>query len=114
MIRDTGDERGRGVYASEPLAAGTVAVSSRRVAVLPERTTHTIQWTDGTHLDVDEPGRVVNHSCDPNVALRPNEHGAYDFVTLRAVEADEELCFDYESTEAVITAFSEPNSGAAS
>ena len=71
-------------------------------------------WWGTVGEGVDEPGRVVDHCCEPNVALRPNEHGAYDFVTLRPVDVDEELYFDYESTEAKIVTFSECRCGAAS
>jgi hypothetical protein len=33
------------------------------------------------------------------LGLRPNEHGAYDFVALKPIRANDEIVWDYESTE---------------
>ena len=37
----------------------------------------------------------LNHSCDPNLGLR----GQIVFVSLRDIETDEELTFDYAMTD---------------
>ncbi|MEO0414594.1 MAG: SET domain-containing protein-lysine N-methyltransferase [Verrucomicrobiota bacterium] len=39
--------------------------------------------------------RVLNHSCNPNVGVR----GKFDLVTMRDIEAGEELCWDYNMSE---------------
>lgn len=48
-------------------------------------------------LSADEVERFVvffNHSCDPNIGPR----GQIEFVALRDIAADEELCTDYAMT----------------
>ena len=42
-----------------------------------------------------DPADYVNHSCDPNCGIV----GSVLLVTMRGVEADEELCFDYAMTD---------------
>src|SRR5512137_2250210 len=42
-----------------------------------------------------DPADYVNHSCDPNCGIV----GSVLLVTMRDVEAGEELCFDYAMTD---------------
>src|SRR6266567_7270888 len=48
------------------------------------------------------PGRYINHSCDPNCALRdrPGDPDRCDVVTLRPVAQGEELSFSYNRVDA--------------
>lgn len=44
---------------------------------------------------VDGPGDWINHSCDPNAGIV----GQITLVALRDIEAGEEICFDYATTD---------------
>jgi hypothetical protein len=68
--------------------------ASRRVAA-PAR--YTVQCGLDEHLQLDpEYLQYINHSCDPNVFFDVDQ---LRLVTLRPIEAGEELAFFYPSTE---------------
>jgi len=46
------------------------------------------------YLYLDEPGRFVNHSCAPNAAVVSDT----SLMSIRRIEAGEEICFDYSTT----------------
>jgi len=50
----------------------------------------------GAHLfiDLDEPSRLINHSCDPTAGIR----GKNTLVAIRDIEEDEEITYDYSAT----------------
>ena len=51
-------------------------------------------------------GHYMNHSCDPNVIVRPAEcSGKYciEVIARQPIRADEELAFDYASLEYEVT-----------
>ena len=99
---------GRGLFARDDLAAGTVVlryggrlVTTAELAALlagaaadPDRPyVDTITVDDGAHL-VMPPGTVAhfgNHACDPTLW----HVGPYELATRRAVRAGEELTVDY-------------------
>jgi uncharacterized protein len=91
--------RGKGVYATRHFFRGETVVTARRVKVLPERTVHSLQMDFDLHVELDIPGRLINHSCNPNTGVRNNEFGAYDFVALVDISKGDEITFDYETTE---------------
>lgn len=102
IVRDTG-RTGLGLFARERIPAGARAFEiegAERVwrSVNDEDALANPNWIGiGEHRWIDAVGaaRFLNHSCDPNLAFRePRE-----FVTLRAIEAGEELTFDYSLTE---------------
>jgi len=92
-------EKGRGVFASRCFLKGETVVVGRRVKILPERTTHSLQMDVDLHIELDEPGVLINHSCSPNTGVLNNQFGAYDFVALADIPAGTELTWDYETTE---------------
>ena len=57
------------------------------------------------HVRIDLPARFINHSCDANCGVMDNEFGAYDFIARRTIVEGEELSFNYETSEYVISAF---------
>ncbi|KAG7367410.1 nuclear protein SET [Nitzschia inconspicua] len=63
------------------------------------RGSHTIQtgWT--THVVMDLPAILINHSCHANVGIRENNMGAYDFIALGDLQMGEEVLWDYETSE---------------
>lgn len=49
---------------------------------------------DGLYLDLDEPSRAFNHSCDPNCYIQ----NARTLRAMRDIEVGEELTYDYSTT----------------
>jgi uncharacterized protein len=96
---------GRGLFATEPIAAGEVVavkgghiVETAAMDALPARLRNSeIQIADGLHLvalteDEYEPVMLfINHSCEPNTGFAGN----VVLVTMRDVAAGEELTTDY-------------------
>ena len=85
---------------------GDIVVRGKVDRILPNRTDYSFQIDLNTHVDLDEPARLLNHSCDPNLGLRSNEFGGYDFVALREIAEYEELCWDYCMSEYISIAVS--------
>ncbi len=106
QARPTG-AKGIGVFTTEPIPAGvTVAafggfvVDRAELAALGDDVQHhALQVDDDLFLASAppfDPADYVNHSCDPNCGIV----GSVLLVTRRAVDAGEELCFDYAMTDA--------------
>jgi len=98
------DLKGRVVVATEYIPAGVTVCSSRIRGLAPERDRYSLQKDENVHLLIDEPGQLFSHSCEPNLTVRDNAFGAFDFVTVRPVMAGEELSFHYGMSEAVSVA----------
>ncbi|WP_433662231.1 SET domain-containing protein-lysine N-methyltransferase [Nocardia sp. CA-128927] len=111
LVRAT-SSKGRGVFAACRWYAGDLVISARVIASIPERTTHSFQTAIDTHCEFDEPARLLNHSCDPNLGIRDNEFGAFDFIALRSIAGDEELTWDYATSEYQSIAVPECHCGA--
>jgi hypothetical protein len=97
-IRSAND-RGLGIYASRNFSKGEQVILAKALRIKNKPGSHTIQTGWGEHAFMDLPARFLNHSCDPNMTLLPNNEGAYDFIALKTVKGDDELNFDYETSE---------------
>ena len=106
MIIET-EGKGKCVIAEKDYEIGDIVISSRRRYVEPERTMYSLQWDFQTHIDLDEPARLTNHSCDPNLCVRRNEYDGYDFIAIKKIKRNSELTWDYETTEYVSISISE-------
>ena len=53
-----------------------------------------LQLAEGIYIDLQDPARCVNHSCDPNCGLL---HGR-NLVAIKTIQPGEELSFDYSTT----------------
>lgn len=91
--------KGRSVFTRRRFLAGETVVIGRIVRVVPQRTRYSFQLEWNLHVDLDEPARLLNHSCDPNLGIKKNKFGGYNFSAIRAIEPGEELCWDYAMTE---------------
>ncbi|MEH2330088.1 SET domain-containing protein-lysine N-methyltransferase [Nostoc sp.] len=89
----------RSVFANRSFFKGETVVTGRRVMILPQRTNHSFQVDFDLHIEIDEPGQLINHSCSPNTGVRNNEFGAYDFIALVDIPSGCKITFDYETTE---------------
>ncbi len=88
------ENKGRSVFANKNFEVGEIVISSKREYVEPERTGYSFQWDHNTHLQLDEPARLVNHSCDANLIIRRNSKDSYDFVAFKKIEIGAELSWD--------------------
>ena len=93
------DEKDRGVFARRRFLTGEIVVIGRIVRVVPRRTRYSFQLDWNLHVDLDEPARLLNHSCDPNLGIKKNQFGGYNFVAMKTIKSQEELCWDYAMTE---------------
>lgn len=101
------------VVAVHAIQPGDLVVIGRAVQVVPQRTIHSFQVDWDTHVDLDEPARYINHSCDPNTGIHDNSYGGFDFIALRAIAPTEEITWDYETSEYVSIAVTHCLCGAA-
>ena len=99
--------KGRSIFANRSFSKGETVVTGRRVMILPQRTNHSLQVDFDLHIEIDEPGQLINHSCSPNTGVRNNEFGAYDFIALVDIPSGCEITFDYETTEYISIAVPE-------
>ncbi len=92
---------GRGLFAGEPILPGTEilrftgpVLTLNEVRAKGAQAANALQVGIDRYLYLDEPGRLVNHSCSPNSAVLNDT----TLIAIRPIAADEELCFDYSTT----------------
>ncbi len=66
-------EKGRGVFASRGFCKGETVVVGRRVEILRQRTTHSLQMDFDLHIELEEPAQLIDRSCSPNTGVRNNQ-----------------------------------------
>jgi uncharacterized protein len=97
---------GLGLFARHALPAGALLVvwggdifTYEQYMQVPEaRRPHFVQVEEGLYLgapDRPEPADYVNHSCSPTAGLV----GQITLIALRDIQADEEICFDYATSD---------------
>ena len=92
----------RGLFSRELIAAGTeilrltgpILTLKEVRAKGPAAAANALQIGIDRYLDLDEPGRFINHSCAPNAAVIRDT----TLVAIRAIAAGEEIRFDYSTT----------------
>lgn len=91
--------KGLGVFAVQKFKTGELVVRGIPISKTGIRTTHSFQIGFNEHVELDEPARLINHSCNPNLGIRNNKFGGYDFLALQDINLGEELGWDYCTTE---------------
>lgn len=97
---------GQGVFARQAVAAGELLLvwggeiytHEQYLQVPSERQPHFIQVEEGLYLgapDRPEPADYLNHCCSPNAGLS----GQIALVALRDIQAGEEICIDYATSD---------------
>lgn len=115
VIKECRENKGLGLFASRDFQPGDLVMSATPVFVGTERSSHSVQVDRTTHVLMNLPAVLINHSCDANVGIRNNQNynatvdndideqaqsvGAYDFFALRPIPKDRELTWDYEASE---------------
>ena len=102
MIEVRDSRLGKAVHATRPIEPGQVILSGWGPEV-PVRTRHSFQVGLDTHIEIDSPIELINHSCEPNcgVFLRRGVE-SLEIHALRRIEPGEELTTDYATFEADI------------
>jgi uncharacterized protein len=92
---------GRGLFAAEPISPGReilrftgALLTLNEVRAKGAAAANALQIGVDRYLNLDEPGRLVNHSCTPNTGIIEDTR----LVALRAIAAGEEIRFDYSTT----------------
>ncbi|MBZ0269568.1 SET domain-containing protein-lysine N-methyltransferase [bacterium] len=100
-VRVAESATGRGVFVRRAVRAGDPILEFRGEAIdfaatlrKGDRECDAMQIGPDLYLDLDAPGRFVNHSCDPNAGLRD----AGRLVAMRDLKRGDEVRFDYSTT----------------
>jgi len=99
--------RGRGVFATRAIAAGEL-VERAPVLALPKSAegavlatpldAYVFEWRGAVAICLGY-GSIYNHSWAPNVEYRKRlDEDVIEFVALRDIAADEELCTNYTAS----------------
>jgi uncharacterized protein len=107
VVRELPGKGGKGVFATRRLErgallcawGGAIMTGDELRRLPPEEQFYALQIEDDLHL-VTPRDRVggadfVNHSCEPNAVLS----GTSNLVARRRIEAGEEICFDYATSD---------------
>ena len=92
---------GRGLFAAESIPAGHEilqftgrSMTLGQVRSLGAAAANALQIGIDHYLYLDEPGRLVNHSCDPNAVVV----SGHRLVARCDIAPGAEICFDYSTT----------------
>lgn len=101
--------KGRGVYAKMPIRAGEFALEFAGV-IKPLKDASVMSLQVDDDLAIESTGDIddyLNHSCNPNckVEIDRTDDSVFIYLSaLRDIASDEELTFNYNSTEADMVA----------
>lgn len=92
---------GLGLFAGEAISAGAEILqfngpelTLRQVRAKGDRACDALQIGIDRYLDLQDPGRLVNHSCQPNAGVWEGSR----LIALRALQQGDEIRFDYSTT----------------
>lgn len=111
VIKDV-PNKGRGVFAARNFKQGELVIIGKSVEIIKTRSMTSLQVNWDEHAELDEPACVTNHSCNPNLGVKNNEHGGYSFYALRDITEGDEVTWDYNTTEYISIAVPDCHCGA--
>jgi uncharacterized protein len=92
---------GRGVFAGRDFAAGELIltfsgpiITFEEAVALGVNEGNALQIDHTYYMDLEEPGRCVNHSCAPNAGIKQHTQ----LIALRRIPRREEIRYDYSTT----------------
>lgn len=97
-LKETHNCTGKGVFAGQGFQKGQLVIVASG-PLKDTQTIFTIQVDWDKHMEVNEPARYLNHSCEPNLGAKTIAPDCMHFIALRDIQAGEELTFDYAMTE---------------
>ena len=100
-IRRALQGKGWGVFALQQYEPNELVIETEPIETSQDPTGHTIQVDWNKHVEINLPGRFLNHFCgEPNLYVKLNDtHTSYNFYAKRCIMIDEEVNFDYETSE---------------
>lgn len=94
-------EFGKGVFATQSISKGSQIlkltgpqISLDEVYLKGEHQCNPLQIGDELYIDLEPPGLLINHSCNPNCGIQNDD----TIITLRDIEKGDELFYDYSTT----------------
>lgn len=98
------NKHGQGTFACEKICGGgRIMVLDGKIVTFDEcmssielgqeNIDDPLQIAEWLFIDLDEPSRAINHSCEPNAGLRNRS----ELFALRDIMPDEEITYDYSS-----------------
>jgi len=96
---------GKGTFTRAPIKKGTYLKTLsgeiinldevwKRIESGQENYDDPLQIGKDLFIDLDEPSRQINHSCDPNCCLK----GRSELFAIKDIKAGDELTYDYSTT----------------
>ncbi len=92
---------GRGVFAARNMSQGEViltftgnVISLREALAKGEKEANPLQIDTNTYIDIQEPGVIVNHHCNPNAGIINTK----TLIVLTDIYKGEEIFYDYSTT----------------
>ena len=93
---------GRGLFATRNIKNGELILTFTGSLIsqeevdkkVDEEEANPLQIEDEFYIDLEEPGILVNHSCNPNVGIQNDTK----LVAIRDIKAGEEIMYDYSTT----------------
>ena len=92
---------GRGVFAARPFLAGEVilAFSGPRIGLAEALAKGDVEFNvlqigDAEYQDIETPGVLANHSCEPNAGIKDD----VSLIALRPLAVGEEIRWDYSTS----------------
>lgn len=94
-------EFGKGVFANQAITEGEVilnltgpVISLQDVYLKGDKQCNPLQIADEVYVDLEPPGLLINHHCNPNCGIREDVY----IVAIRDIEEGEEIFYDYSTT----------------
>ncbi len=95
---------GKGTFAKIPIKKGqhltilsgetiTTNQAIERIEKGQENKDDLLQIDEGLYIDLDEPPRLINHSCNPNAGIR----GKNELFAIKDIRSGEEITYDYST-----------------
>ena len=92
---------GKGISSSRSFSLGDriltftgPLISFEQTVKLEEKECYPLQIGRKLYIDIEAPGRFVNHSCEPNTGIQNTK----DLIALRNIIAGEEIFYDYSTS----------------
>ena len=90
--------KGRGVFALKNFTEGEIVIFGIVDKVMTKQDIYSVQVGLEKHVFMEQIV-FMNHSCNPNLRVQENQYGGYNFISRKNISIDDELTFDYASTE---------------
>ena len=95
---------GRGLFSARRFSKGETIltfhgreISFAEAVAKGDRESDPMQIGDELYLDIDFPGVLVNHSCEPNCGI-DSAMAPWSLVAINEIEPDTEFLYDYSTT----------------